>query len=356
MSKNKYIKYLSKNENLKKIRGGKFVSFDISSIKSVDVLNSDEKKYKGEFLYYNNINITTLLDEKIIFQYEKEISCGTHGCVFLYKSSTDENVKLTCKYPKIEDGLEDDIKIINLLKFCSEYYISSYIYIHPDSKTEFILMNYMDGDLSNFFSKDENCNLNTIIKIMKFLIDALECLYSNGLCYTDMKKPNVLYKLEDDGLKLLLCDLGSATEIGKEGIASYPSIYHYDGKEYKKCKNCGVFDVYEPDIVWSLGITILSFMENHSVKTRKYGWDIIERIVQLDPNYEKNIELEINKDIELFCDYFFKDKQNEPYKINHVKTTLKRMLTIHPSNRITLKNLKELFNFHFDETPKFLGA
>lgn len=343
MFKYKHEKYLLKN---KKLKGGGYISFDITTIKNVDILDIDVIIERGN-KYQRKIYITTLLNEKITFEYEKELSCGSHGCVFLYKLLDNENIKIVCKYPRRNGDLDDDIKVINLLKFCSEYYIPSHIY-----NTQFILMKYMDGDLSDFFKKNQNCNSSIIIKIMKFLIDSVNCLYSNGLCYTDMKKQNILYKLEDDKLNLLLGDLGSITEIGNEGLATYPSPYMYDHdkKEYIKCVNCGFFKAIESDIVWSLGITFLSFLENYSINMKNYHWQFIGK---LKDNF---IEENVIKDTEIFCDYFFKDKHDEPYIINHFKTILKRMLVINPIYRISLKNLKELFDFHFDETPKFLGA
>lgn len=129
-----------------------------------------------------------------------------------FKTEENFNIEYNIyKYLKDNGFYEKCSNILLDYTFCKgcEYIILDNKQILSSSKLfieYFILMDLYDGDIFTLLNDDKNFNYNETIK--KFLIESIKCLYKNNFNYTDLKLENILYKIVDDEIELVFCDLG----------------------------------------------------------------------------------------------------------------------------------------------------
>lgn len=118
-----------------------------------------------------------------------------------------------------------------------------------NKQVNIVVMDMMDNSLDKL---PKPKNSKELIDILKYLAETLLCLTNINYAYTDLKLGNILYKCYDDNkIKIVLGDLGSLCNIGKNGTSTYipPEIYIY------KRVICN-----EENMVWCLGVLVLELL------------------------------------------------------------------------------------------------
>ena len=216
--------------------------------------NNTHPKWSGS--YYEQFFVPS---KNSIFKYIKIIGHGSYGVVMQYKDDTDNYIAV--KYGKKDDiKKEKDIilKMINDKNQCSNLVVQ-YI-LNPDC----IIMENANGTIKDLrVIIEKNKNTNIIIDVIYAITIAIKCLYDNNLYYTDIKMANILYRNTNEGIQIILGDLGSITD-NKNNKNNYTYTYR---------PSVSTYDITSI-ILWGIGILILDLLQiNHYTIHEKYIYD-----------------------------------------------------------------------------------
>jgi serine/threonine protein kinase len=269
-------------------------------------------------IYYFEFN--KILIESCEYIIGKNIGIGSYGVVYSLINMNDPSLKcFAIKFGQIET----DIKVINKLNnTCNEYIVDSkYVFSKNIIKNEiksvkvpFLIMECYNGTLSHFLRHNKikqntlSSNPKLLISIMINITQCINCLFLKDLYYTDIKSANLLYKKSNnDSIKIVLCDLGSAISDARgEYVSTYVPIdrYHIHSPHLIKIYSGIYTDPKESDLVWNLGVIFMDVLriniKDLLFENIKYGYDhlylifriILYRIIE-DPCV-KNINLMFN--------------------------------------------------------------
>lgn len=335
-----YLKYLQKNRkielknNIQNIcyTEHKIIKYDLSKIfnsqsnyKEFIEYDIGDKKYQLPKFIIIEENIVNETAKHIKFEFYKIINQGSYGVVCLYKNSINE--AFVIKKGKIDS----DINIINYLKKLN---ICLFSYVNSKYISNFLIMEYMDGNLRDIVSKTKfniNLSFEQIIDIISILIYDFICLTQNKLIYTDIKLENILYRCNNDNtFSVILADIGSIINMNLDNkdsaLATYPPANRII-KSDDNIKNGIFYNPNEKDVVWGVGIIILDLMK---INVFKYKYDKTEKYYQKLNNLQKDIEADINSAIYKYFHY-----------CNELMFIIKRTLEIDEDKRINLSELLE---------------
>ena len=322
-------------------------------------------KYGGitiSFYYYNNDDgerkrkPTQILKERI--------SSGSYGEVYLLKDVEGENIKIALKefrkdvdpemevLKKLEEhGVNCNIMKARLLELIDE---------KNELKPKLVTVNELfNGTLEDLYSLEEDAfsssvalsdrthlQISTKIDMFQQLVEDLYCLAKKEFYYTDLKAENVLYKCVGNGkFRVAFGDLGS---ICHEDIKSNATFTYYPPEVHEVFNLCS-----KTSIVWGLGILLLElvFLGNYEEGYRykllgNLYWGEAGAVTFPFEKYEKLMK-EIDKlskgDIigESLQFKFSSDRENRE---TTVLDLIKSMLTIEPTKRITLEDIRKLLH------------
>ena len=177
---------------------------------------------------------------------------------------------------------------VNVCKFLGYYYDTS-------SKTIYILMENCGTDLFDIFAREQKPSLAQSIGIIKQIVDALDCLHSNGFVHRDIKPENIT--VTEQG-KVLLIDFGFLTHSGDAIIPGRGTALYNSPENMNKIPM--TFDDLQASDIYSLGVTIL-FMIFPSSNDKKILFNTINSRAQVaiefnNSNFIKRLDiLEKNK-------------------------------------------------------------
>ena len=134
---------------------------------------------------------------------------------------------------------------VNVCKFLGYYYDTS-------SKTIYILMENCGTDLFDIYAREQKPSLEQSIGIIKQMVDALDCLHSNGFVHRDIKPENIT--VTEQG-KILLIDFGFLTHSGDAIIPGKGTALYQSPENINKIPM--TFDDLTASDIYSLGVTIL---------------------------------------------------------------------------------------------------
>jgi len=266
-----------------------------------------------EFAFYKIVPIKIIIDG-VIYKHKEDIGTGANGKVVEYTNSSGTSVVI-----KVGE-INDDMAVIRNLeknKKC-EKGVVPYQLVNRD----LYLMDQMDGDLIHFAENilDKINNVSAkyqiIFDILQQLAIILKCLIeSNGIYYTDLKLGNVLYKIINEKLVIVLGDIGG----GLGTVSTYPP--------FERRKDRGIIEskATEKDITWMMGIILLSLGGRYDVM-RKLGYDNIVGL-KTDDELIGLIQGEIN--------HFHKNIKDEEVRTKII-ALLKGCFDTRPSMRPTL--------------------
>ena len=159
--------------------------------------------------------------------------------------SEDAKYQIAVKYGITTESLDADKRMIKYIEEKKGKYselIAKYIL-----KNDCIIMEAVNGtldDLSSIYKKD----MKNIVNILYEVIIAIKCLWDIGLAYTDIKMENIFYKMTNDGIRIILGDLGSISKIGESYTCTY---FPPENRENPPT---------EKTISWGIGILILQLL------------------------------------------------------------------------------------------------
>lgn len=240
-----------------------------------------EEKIKFIFIDRLNklINVEIKMNDKTIHLNAKKISQGSYGIVYKLHN-LHFGIEFALKLEKIEtspEPLEKDIGE-DLTKYnCNTIRVK---YIKSDDKFNYYIMDLVDGDLTDLFSKWEK-NIKSSDEYKKKVLSITEeirkqilCLYmmkkqlEDKYAYLDLKFENVLYNCDDDKVKIHLGDLGSAVLQDEETwVSTFPPPETIPKNEDDEEMQHGIiyidmFDNTEIEkmLSWQIGTILLRFM------------------------------------------------------------------------------------------------
>jgi len=192
---------------------------------------------------------------------------GAFGKTYINRDRTNvmKMIDLQKRYNMLLNYSENEIKsiIIGELKSEIEYYhtISSICdnvckflgyYYDTASKTIYILMKNCGTDLFDIYAREQKPSLEQSIGIIKQMVDALDCLHSNGFAHRDIKPENIT--VTEQG-KVLLIDFGFLTHSGDAIIPGKGTALYQSPENMNKIPM--TFDDLTASDIYSLGVTIL---------------------------------------------------------------------------------------------------
>lgn len=143
---------------------------------------------------------------------------------------------------------------------CARYLVRADVWGQPRKKGGcrwYTLMETMDATVLAIPQLRERLDW-----VAERITEAVRCLGVQGLIYSDLKPPNVMWRARDDAVKLV--DLGGAFERGGAGVASFPRPGGHTGGQIAKCK--------QADAAHALAVTLaLLDLRAHGDQAR-YDW------------------------------------------------------------------------------------
>ena len=211
------------------------------------IFNTDDN-YIGNTPIFNTI-IKANIYEQFIYKTDKffnktiTLGSGSYGEVIQYYDSINEKY-IAVKYGDIKDEKAIIQRIKNAGNLCSELVVK---YI---MKEDCIIMENAIGTIDKLKPLIEK-NTDILIDILYAVVIAIQCLHDIGIYYYDIKMQNILYRDTEDGIQIILGDLGGAVGLLGSARATYhPYESKYDDNAQGK----------RSIISWGIGILTLSLL------------------------------------------------------------------------------------------------
>lgn len=322
--------------------------------KNFDLSKRTDFKFEVQHETVNDdVIYSIIVNDVIIFSQIKELHEGIYGTVYLMKNNNDEHLVL-----KVGNNKKDieNLKILKKKNVCSDYYINSFY----DKHEKYVIMEYADGTIKDLI-KNNKFTIISLAYIFKMIFIMIKCLSDNKLYYTDLKLENILYRYENDNIKIILGDLGSIfKENDVDAISTYPYPYRCHNVD-----NCGIFkNPNEGDVLWSLGILCFDLF---GIEKKYFNYQLIKKMYEQQnlkipvinvfdtiPNFETTINISDIEGVNL--------KQNANRKIVkntyiHIKNYLIEEFVKKYDNEknknyhnliMEIKNLLQMLNYNMD--------
>lgn len=204
--------------------------------------------------------------EKINYENITHLSGGSFGSVYLYEKN---DKKIALKFINRENQYNDEKSIsneINILKIVSSEYTTIIDHDFEFEKYKVIALEYVEGGkIINLIKsvKKEQYVEKFLKEIIKKIFYCVEYIHNKNIVHCDLNYRNILFKIENNEIKLKLCDFGLSRNLNnlswypKETVGTNkfmaPEIYLY---KYTKAID-----------IWSLGVLIYLFF------TGKYPYE-----------------------------------------------------------------------------------
>ena len=234
-------------------------TINYTKIPNSDLLTDFKKNYKFEEGNYisqdwNGVRFETFLKtpDNITFSYIKTIGSGGYGNISQY-ADTNGNY-IVVKYGNVDKDKEIIEIIKNNNNLCSELVVK---YIVGDT---YIIMENANGTIDELIPVIQD-NIKLCIDVLYAIIIAIQCLRNINLYYTDIKMENILYRYTQDGIEIILADLGGITYESTNDLTATYFPYERTLNIYKSVQN-----KYDSIISWGIGMLVLNLlgMSEHS--------------------------------------------------------------------------------------------
>ena len=224
---------------------------------------SKDSEYKGTDIITRTITnkkksydikvYKSFIKGQLKFNYNNDIGSGAYGLVLQYWDVVNDKY-IAVKYNYKAEYIAKDKKVIEHInknvKECSELVIDSIIY--EDDNLSCIIMENAVGTIDKLKPAIQN-NKSILIDILYAIVIAIKCLYDKGLYYIDIKMKNILYRNTDNGIQIILGDIGGVVTEDEESFSTY-FPYEYKLIKYEKLEE------KKSIISWGIGILILSLL------------------------------------------------------------------------------------------------
>ena len=257
---------------------------------------SDDRPQIGDYYICSTIGLGSTAKVKI----GKHKETGEKVAIKIIKK------KLFAQQPDLATKLQREISVMkilnhpNLLKFLNFYESEKYVYL--------VLELGSRGELFDLISDQGALPLNFAMTFFRQIVYGLDFLHSHNICHRDIKPENILL---DENYNVKIADFGFARFLKSSAAETSCGSPHYAAPEVIKAQP---YDGKAADI-WSLGVLFYTMLTG----TRPFEDRAVKNLLQKI----KNAEYEMPK------------VQEE------IQDMLRRMLTVEPSQRITIQELKK---------------
>ena len=206
----------------------------------------------------------------------KIIGIGAYGLVLQYKSD-DDQYHIAVKYGKIQKDIEvlQELESSNDIKICNNLVVNSKIY--QDSTLSCMIMENAVGTIAELIPVIKK-NKDILIDILYAVVIAIKCLFDYGLYYTDIKMGNILYRNTDNGIQIILGDIGGAAKINEPSIRTYAPYEYINSRDNPYQNN---FMLQKKSIIsWAIGILILDLLEISHSSLNNIHINVLEKIMK----------------------------------------------------------------------------
>ena len=273
------------------------VEMDLCDIKKFPDLEDDF------VVHFDKKNKMSFMDEKNnVWTEERKLGEGSHGKVIEFKSHNKDYTDLAIKFFTSDDD-EIDLDIqeeTDAVNFLNLYRCKNFIRAgvkELNNKETIIIMESIDGDLTQFdFSQYENPQ-KVYDMIVKFIVSSYECLMKKGKLYADIKEENIGFKLCNKYPKFTFLDFGSVFD---EDSSSIVVTYNINTDLYRR-------NYFSNDllVIFSIIITLLSIKLSTINKKYRKNFDIFMEDLQTNFDYPKIYLLDVTY-VSLIKKRFFK--------------------------------------------------
>jgi hypothetical protein len=236
---------------------------------------------------------------KTKFEYEKELGKGDYGSVHEYRN---HGIKLALKVEQDQDGSPIERNISETLRnkrchIIKERYIGEVdISNEGTQRMHYYLMEAGTENLHDIIERKGLIKENFKL-IMGDIIEALACLRSENLYYTDLKFKNVLICcVSSEKFRIKFCDLGSVV---RSNAVKFHIPFKYNLGRHFQFLNLEEEKLYY--IYWNIGIMYLIFYLKAKRKEdflQEFIDDILNDRRNLTNNYFKSLNIQnINKEL-----------------------------------------------------------
>ncbi len=205
------------------------------------------------------------------YEFIELITCGGNGCIIKYSNIEDKNDSVALKVTTDIDEVQMIRTLDSCLNCTVDFYSCNVVqarYFGKWGPYHFILLPLMDGSLDR--ADLDKWTYKLQVQFISFITSELSCLYRKNLLYVDIKLANLLYKcVKNDVLEIVLGDIGSITQLGNPGLATYPY-----------CMRLG-HNTSDIDVVWGICVMWCMLYDNDSKKINKMWYH--ENINKLQP-------------------------------------------------------------------------
>jgi serine/threonine protein kinase len=271
--------------------------------------------------------IDKLIDNK--YQLVEELGRGSYGCLFLGQSlETNEYVavKILCKKGLDKPQLDLQQLEIDIQQSLHHAHLLGLNQVIQEPDFVYMIMELCDqGDLFEYVVQhpyDVNCHV-----IFLQVLEAIEYMHQHNLYHRDIKLENILLQKEDF---VKVADFGLATKERYSldfgcGSTTYLGPEHFGADDESEILDQEEFDPYDAAAsdIWSLGILLLALL---------FGRNPWQEATEMDiafTEFKKDSMslLQLFPDLSLECMQF-----------------LQKVLVIDPKQRVSISEMKILFN------------
>ena len=302
------------NNNLKK--KDLTPSISTSSIKDLYYYKSESKKLK-DFLtnYYKKNNFTYPKTTINFYKIGRSIGHGAFGKVNLALNVLSGHIVAIKSFNKTKTSsysksqIKYEIKLLKKLRFHKNI-VKIFETFETNKYTCIVMENVIGGNLLNCINKMTKLNENQSKNIFSQLINTLEYIHSLGIVHRDIKPDNILLDLNNN---IKLCDFGVALQTNNTESFYVNDKVGTPAFVAPEILSNNYYDPFKTDI-WSAGVVLYSVLAG------------------IFP-FRGNNEAELNKRI-LLGKFPNIDVSNDCMDL------LKKILTVDPNQRISIKDIK----------------
>ena len=299
-------------------------SISTSSIKDLYYYKSESKKIKDYIInYYKKNNFTYPKTTINFYKIGRSIGHGAFGKVNIALNILSGHIVAIKSFNKTKTSsysksqIKYEIKLLKKLRYHKNI-VKIFETFETNKYTCIVMENVIGGNLLNCINKMTKLNENQSKNIFLQLINTLEYIHSLGIVHRDIKPDNILLDLNNN---IKLCDFGVAlqTTINNNENNNNNKSYYVNDKVgtpafvAPEILSNNFYDPFKTDI-WSAGVVLYSILAG------------------IFP-FRGNNEAELNKRI-------LNGKFPNIDVSNDCMDLLKKILTVDPNERITIKEIK----------------
>lgn len=222
----------------------------------------------------------SFIDEKNnVWMEDKKISEGAYGKVVNFISHNKEYVDLAVKFFIADDtedlmlSMREETEVVNLFNLykCDNFLNTGVKELSNDNVI--IIMEKIDGDMTNFDFSNYQEPIKIFEKLVKFLVSGFKCALKRDRYFIDIKEENIGFKMCSDGPVFTFLDFGSFFD---RNYANPISTYNINDNANKNNFFSNEMIFVFGTIITLLSLRLLTQNKNKSNKFSRFVYQLSE--------------------------------------------------------------------------------